>query len=360
MSSSDLQSLIRFLAQTAAIPLGQALGVAKPLQAASVSPDSLSTTSPKDIQVILGDADPDGKLSKQISNAAKRAQKKRGSGSTETSPLKKRKQNANTSAAGRAACEALPEPSTDVDCMKAKTVTTNRAPLLLAFAVMLLKYTHPEQPEDSRLSLSMAVVSAGAKARARDLGIGDGKKTSEVEEQGRGHRSLKVMGREVPVLRREKSPMSGDDENKTQETEDGDWFWGLDLDAMHESKYVTALPIHTAQSAHSYLAKAFSTANASEAAQSKAEEPSTKRKSVAKARSATDAEDRAANLSLVLGALDVLFSSWASTLDAGELDRRAWNWYASVRPAVEHGRRGWGEKGNAKLQEILNLRREAG
>jgi hypothetical protein len=39
------------------------------------------------------------------------------------------------------------------------------------------------------------------------------------------------------------------------------------------------------------------------------------------------------------------------------LDKRAWAWYLRVRPDVQSGAQGWGEKGQVKLSDILALRR---
>jgi hypothetical protein len=66
------------------------------------------------------------------------------------------------------------------------------------------------------------------------------------------------------------------------------------------------------------------------------------------------------NLGLLLGALRIVFDSWADHLDAAELDRRAWGWYISVRPDVESGQAGWGAKGKVRLSDVLKLRRPPG
>ena len=43
--------------------------------------------------------------------------------------------------------------------------------------------------------------------------------------------------------------------------------------------------------------------------------------------------------------------------ERSELDRRTWSWYVAVRPDVESGVRGWGEKGTVSLAKILELRK---
>lgn len=389
-SPTDLSTLLRFMTQTACIPLAQSLTLARPLHAASQSPESLASITPKEIHTIIGAAtDPDSKISKQISNAARRAQKKRAAGNPaplSSSPKKRKAPSIGTNAA-TTQCPCLPAPLTDEPTIHAVVVHTNRAPLLLAFTVLLLRYTHPSQPEDSRLSIAMAVVSRGAKLRAVELGIRDGKRVGKAEEMGKGHRCLRVLGRDVAVLRREKdqrtsshgaaaTPITGkkeenreaesdsqatlgapqtlheerekdqdqDQVQEEEEEEEEDWFWGLDIDALADSKS-TALLIHTPQSAYTYLAKAFPTVDL---------ENGTKND---KATAKVQAENKAHNLPFVLGAIDALYASWATTLSPDELDRRAWNWYAAVRPAVEHGRQGWGGKGAVHLSAILRLKR---
>jgi len=84
----------------------------------------------------------------------------------------------------------------------AKTVLrTNRAPLVLAFAVEILRYTMPEQPLSSRLSLGQAVVSANSRSKAVSLGLDKGP-SADAEGWGEGQPRVRVLGREVAVLKR--------------------------------------------------------------------------------------------------------------------------------------------------------------
>jgi hypothetical protein len=76
-----------------------------------------------------------------------------------------------------------------------------------------------------------------------------------------------------------------------------------------------------------------------------------------KSAAALDAE-KEKNLGLLLGALDMLFGSWAEHISRDELDRRAWGWYVQVRPDVDSGVAGWGGKGEVKLADIVKLRRK--
>ena len=378
-------------------------------------------------------------------------------------------------------------------------IYTNRAPLVLAFAVALLIYTMPEQPLSSRLSLGQAMVSLNSRSKAVSLGLQSGKGADE-EGWGQGQPKVKVMGREVSVLKRSgyewkeapeeeeqaedtstqgtitaqssaetstsertdgwtvsssitskkstfvarsitvKSPsearlalqklmasngelrdashnitawrVSGNHGIIEDSNDDGEagggrhilglmqadnvvnvllvvtrWYggimlgtdrwrimsqvsrdalsqrlrvagvvgqealWGLDLEAMRtRDAPVTGgtsagMPIYQPGPARSYILKAFGLPPP--AADSK------------KKKSGTVLElEREENLGLLLGALDLLFSSWADHVDREELDRRAWGWYVQVRPNVESGVAGWGGKGEVKLAEILNLRRK--
>jgi hypothetical protein len=78
---------------------------------------------------------------------------------------------------------------------------TNRAPLVLAFAVETLRYTMPEQPLSSRLSLGQAVVSANSRSKAVHLGLEKGP-SAEAEGWGEGQPRVRVLGREIAVLKR--------------------------------------------------------------------------------------------------------------------------------------------------------------
>jgi hypothetical protein len=95
----------------------------------------------------------------------------------------------------------LPQPSEDEEKIEQTTIYTNRAPLVLAFAVQLLRYTMPEQPLSSRLSLAQAVVSVNSRSKAQSLGLEKGRSAEELG-WGQGQPKVKVMGREISVLKR--------------------------------------------------------------------------------------------------------------------------------------------------------------
>ncbi len=310
-------------------------------------------------------------------NASKRASKKRSAGEdvSHASPNKKLKNQAST---GSGPDPALYEQSLKLpDCnlsdeeLAKITIITNRAPLVLAFAVTLLKYTMPEQPLSSRLSLAQAVVSANSRSKAVSLGIESGK-SAEEEGWGQGQPVVRVLGREIKVMKRsgyESQSEEGKEESEgqlqTREPVEGvqqsaneqPALWGIDLEALKKSYKPPAigaavgegLPIYTAQSARNYLLKSFQSTTVSTS------NPGTAAK---KSTGETKAE-KELNLGYLLHALDLLYQSWVPTLGPQELDRRAWGWYIAVRPKVEDGVAGWGGKGNVAMSHILDLIRKS-
>jgi hypothetical protein len=358
--------------------------------------------------VVLGD----DKLARQILNAAKRVSKKRsasddGPAPTATPPTAPKKAKTSygqpLNAAEVEASLALPSAELDESVLKSAAVFTNRAPLILAFAVTLLKYTMPEQPISSRLSLAQAVVSMNSKTKAVHIGL-DRERPAEDEGWGEGQPLIKIMSREIRVMKRwgyewrdldkeeavkqeplkqESSPqitikqesftqeLAGDEpstqgtvktETCTQETlsrpphPTEPALWGIDLEALKRANSGAAnphrsssqLPIYAAQSARAYLLKSFETP--------KGEAGS----APAKRTAATIAAEKARNLGLLLGAMELLYRSWAEILSKEDLDKRAWGWYVQTRPNVAAGAAGWGGKGIVKLADILELRRPAG
>ena len=306
-------------------------------------------------------------------NAAKRASKKRAldDATSHQSQTKRRPQAAekpgeSVEPSSYERSLALPECDISEDEISSCVLHTNRAPLLMAFAVTLLKYTMPEQPISSRLSLAQAVVSIISRSRAVSLGLDTGK-SAEEEGWGQGQPMLRIMGRDIRVMKRwgyeyceQKSDPdsqtfddSGDKEYSKQNQQPP--LWGLDLEAMKKSDGPSTLhskagelPIYTPRSARGYLCKSFVPTNGSLPGGPSSNKLSTTQLTAV----------REHNLGFLLRALELLFESWASVLDRSELDRRAWNWYIRVRPAVETGPAGWGGKGDVKLADILDLRRK--
>ncbi|KJX97930.1 hypothetical protein TI39_contig452g00021 [Zymoseptoria brevis] len=402
MSANDIQSLLRFLTKDAKLPLATAMSKVKDLQALHLdSPEALAKTKPEALKSIFED----DKTVKQINSAAKRLSKKRSAGDPQGTPTPKKSKAESLftdqtplSPTSLESSLTLPSSLLPASTLSSTTLITNRAPLVLAFLVTLLKYTMPEQPLSSRLSLAQAYVSQTSKKRAIYLGIEDGK-TAEEEGFGEGLPQVVVGGREVKVLRRWGYEWRGEDVGdsgdlgvdggakveeavKTEESErvkeekggqedveeeEGEQegvqveekpaLWALDLEALKKtddsskrSDYrigtYSNLPIHTPQSARAYIMKAFASVPSTEAS-------TTTKKPTAKA----NAAEKEANLGKLLRALDLLYESWATTLSTEELDARTWGWYVKVRPSVEDGVAGWGGKNVLKLGDILALRR---
>ncbi|KAK4229456.1 hypothetical protein QBC38DRAFT_441895 [Podospora fimiseda] len=534
----DLQDLIRLLTVGRKIPMLQAMTQIKALQAVELR--SIRQIAESTLETVQS-AIKDDKAAKTLQNACKAAIKrgaaeggsnKRGASSSTTTPPAKRTKNELFM---KGPVEMTPqelEASLDLplimdeDKIRHTVIETNRAPLVLAFAVELLRFTMPEQPPSSRLSLGQAVVSANSRSKAVSLGLQKGPSADE-EGWGEGQPRVKVMGREIAVLKRsgyewngeekvgdadEKEdikaesaeppihplfaspsapkpiwttsqpitlkdstfiarsihmshpserhtlmrsllaahpdlktashnawayrlkPSEGSTSNRPREEsfDDGEtgcgelmlkimretnavdtlvvmtrWFggtllgpdrwrlmrnvvtsalterfrktgaqvtlggealWGLDLEAaknkatvggygsgtqMHETTGVVGMQIHRPEAARRYLMRSFVMAEEKE---EKVEAKSPTRGKRHKTAKMLEAEKEEA-LGLLLGALRMLFDSWADHLDAAELDRRAWGWYCAVRPNVENGVAGWGNKGAVKLEEILGLRR---
>ncbi|MCJ1473803.1 hypothetical protein MMC13_002454 [Lambiella insularis] len=381
-TKSEIQDLLRFFAQDAKVSLQLAMPKIKELQAGGLATISqLANSEAKTIADIFHDE----KIAKQIISAAKRVSKKRkSSDGLSVVPVKKAKRASEDEPLTAAAIEeslALPHVEVGMDDLVTTVLYTNRAPLVLAFATSLLKYTMPAQPLSSRLSLAQAVVSANARSKAVSVGLEKGS-SAEADGWGLGQPKVKVMGREVHVLKRwgynaredadisnEKDQTQVKEEQRevSQATLQGDEsvqgaekepaLWGLDLEAMRlasrpalqkQQEHATgSLPIHTAQSARAYLLKSFASPPTDAVSGSSV-----------KKKSAGIAAEKERNLALLLNALDMLYSSWAPFISAEELDRRAWSWYVQVRPEVENSAAGWGGKGQVKLSDVLGFRRK--
>lgn len=386
------------------------------------SPSLIAKSNLQTIQNALGD----GKLAKQLQSAAKRVSKKRSSGDTTLpkEPSSKRQKHLPDDEKCNDAVVFersfyIPDAGATEAELETIVIITNRAPLVLAFAVTLLKYTMPRQPLSSRLSLAQAVVGVNSRRKALSLGLEKGA-SAEDEGWGQGQPVVKLMGNSIKVMKRwgydvqvehcgfndsrevitgkqdsiadytPKSGSKGDDvglvvssplyakgsqppfnslksllhsnpsstpQNLPSSPPDDTPLWALDLEALRNSSTTSSsrsnssssgchLPIHTPQSAHSYLLKSFHTPSSSAP-------PSSKR--------ALEQEERnkqEKNLALVLQALDLLYASWASVLSAQELDQRTWGWYECVRPEVKQGVEGWGQRGEIRLGKVLGLRRQ--
>ena len=403
MNATEVQSLLRFLI-SAKVPSATALSKIKQLREANLeSPEKLAKSKTAAINAIFEDE----KLSKQILTAARRVAKKRAAGDddeTTASPSKKRKENLfSEDVVAPAELEsslALPISSVDEEELAKVVVFTNRAPLVLAFAVTLLKHTMPEQPLSSRLSLAQAYVSTTSRARAVNLGIESGK-SAEEEGHGDGQPSVTIMGKKLRVMRRwgyewrgeveewegkgkgeeedakvesggaverevkvedgeavEREVKVGDEEIANNDAPEEPALWGLDLEALKKSGVsgpvvtksrsgaTSSLPIYTPQSARAYLLKSFD------------DPPSDPNDGAKKTSAAARVAAKERNLGHLLRALDLLYESWAPVLSPAEMDQRTFGgWYVKVRPAVQDGVAGWGGKNTLRIAEILALRR---
>ncbi|KAF2769624.1 hypothetical protein EJ03DRAFT_271917 [Teratosphaeria nubilosa] len=364
MSATALQALLRFLSQDAKVPLAMAMAKVKDLQAKDLdSPEKLAKVKAADLSPVFEDE----KMAKQIITSAKRISKKRAAGTDAAapSPKKHRKQDPFATAAAPTDLESsleLPKSDADEDLLAETVVITNRAPLVLAFVVTLLKHTMPEQPLSSRLSLAQGYVSTTSRSRAVSLGIQEIMKEEQEAEKslGEGHATVKIMGHELKALRRWgyewKRSDEGNAETTTQSALNNPPLWALDLEALRKSNRTNTvaanaqagnnsnLPIYTAQSARAYLLKSFDSPASQDP---KAKKPS----------AASRVSQKEENLGKLLRALDKVYESWAPVLEPGELDQRTWGWYVKVRPAVENGAAGWGGKNEVKLVDVLALRR---
>jgi hypothetical protein len=359
----------------------------------AIRPAEIAKTEFDNLKTLFGDE----KLARQILNAAKRVSKKRAASDMSThagpTPAAKKPKPSYGMSFDPASYEeslALPEVQSDVEDLKEVVVHTNRAPLLLAFAVTLLKYTMPEQPLSSRLSLAQAVCSANSQSKAKYIGIQVGT-TADEEGWGEGQPLVTVIGRQIQVMKRwgyewkknvpptsTQGTLATDEDSQLQETmppvarvdtdetvitdtrptekvDEEPALWGVDLEALKNSNgpvimgerktSSTELPIYKPEGTRAYLLKAFETKK-------------TKTGQQVTGKKATIAKEH--NLGMLLHTLELLHESWALVLSKNDLNKRAWGWYVNVRPDVKPGAAGWGGKGDVALSDILNLRRPAG
>ncbi|KAG6005162.1 hypothetical protein E4U21_000354 [Claviceps maximensis] len=513
----DLQELLRMLTSRK-VPMMAAMGHIRALQ--SLNYRSIEQIAQAPLSALEA-AIPDAKLAKSFHAAckshgkgsAKRAAKADDEGAGKPSAKKARlephKRDLDYGAMSSDELEAalvLPL-DRDEEAICETTIITNRAPLVLAFAVEILRFTMPEQPPSSRLSLGQAVVSANARSKALSIGIEKRPAAGREEQTPDGQPKIRILGREIAVLKRGgytwkpvtaneaagateststhkfasqgaavkgedmvgetrkrtwsasqkltskgstfvahtasisspslraglmKALMSDKPELETathnawalrssygnsplvQEAsfDDGEsgcgkflleimreanvtntlvvltrWYggvmlgpdrwrlmreclndalsssrrtcstltgeealWGLDLENKTPSSTTVGMPIHRPESARNYLLRSFSTAPPVEGGAAGRE---------AKKTLAELSDEKQVNLGRLLGALRLLFESWAGVLSRDELDRRAWSWYAAMRPDVDAGPSGWGAKGQLQLSKILDLRRHS-
>ncbi|GAB0131727.1 hypothetical protein EsDP_00000188 [Epichloe bromicola] len=504
----DIQELLRIFTSRK-VPMMTAMGHVKSLQSQNLrSIEQIAEASFSAIETAI----PDAKLSKSFHAACKshgkKAPKRAADGDEVAAspsakkirwePHKRDLDLASLSADELESALGLPL-EMDEEAIRQTTIVTNRAPLVLAFAVELLRFTMPEQPPSSRLSLSQAVVSANSRSKAISIGIEKAPAGGQSSQVPEGQPKVRVLGREIAVLKRggytwkrgeDEAPGStptptstihgareGDISAEKTRTwiasqkltsrgstfvahaaslsspslraglmkalvadkpeletathnawalrssygnsplvqeasfDDGEsgcgkfllgimreadvkntlvvltrWYggimlgpdrwrlmrdclndalssrrrtctlnitgealWGLDPENKTPSSLATVgMPIHRPEGARNYLLRSFATA------------PSEGGGSEGKKTLVALNDEKQINLGRLLGALRLLFASWAGVLQRDELDRRAWGWYVAMRPDVEAGPSGWGAKGQLRLSKILDLRRADG
>ena len=371
-AAAEVQSLLRFLTQDAKVPLSAALPKIGDLRKAKLNnAESISKASLHETQSIFHD----DKLAKQVLNAAKRiTNPKKRSQSGVASPNSKRLKTVDQRPDSTESALELPMSNAAAEELAKVTIETNRAPLVLAFAVMLTKYTMPEQPLSSRLSMAQAVVSLNSQSKAKSIGIIN-EKTAEDEGWAQGQPKVKVLGREIPVMRRatvdypfeDDSQATVKDESVEQSTNNQhEAFWGLDLEELRKSNTPliprtnaprsSKLPIHAPQAARTYLLKSFAIVE-SEVEEPKQKYDETKKVAKKKPSAVELMAKREEAVGMLLKSLDLLYESWITKMTWAELDRKAWSWYIHIRPEIAQGQAGWGQRGHIKLADILKFRK---
>lgn len=361
-----MQALLRFLTRDAHIPLAEALAKITLLRKAKLNTaESIAQADPSVLEPVFTEE----KVLKQVLNAAKRVSNpKKRTLAQVGSTGSKRVKTEDGSRVDDGSSLALPTTDLSTEELAKITIETNRSPLFLAFTIVSLKYTHPEQPLASQLSLAQAVVSAGAQSKAKYIGLTSGP-TAEEDGWAQGQPKVKVMGREVAVMRRQVAPAHPDRDHEEAPSSSHDAFWGLDLEALRKSngpliagqerRGQSGLPIHTPAAARTYLLKSMNIVapnddDANDHDTSRDPKSSVSKKKASAAKIAARKEEAAA---MMLKAIDIVCQSWAGTLTTEELDRRVQSWYVQIRPDVEPGKAGWGQRGHVRLADILKLQR---
>ena len=152
-AAADVQVLLRFLAQDAKLPLTACLPKVGELMKANLgSAENIAKSDLKSVSAIFAD----DKQAKQVFNAAKRVTNPRKRSATDLASPSASKLTKGAGGIAQPSDVLLELPMSDVgeEVLIKTTLQTNRAPLVLAFAVTLLRFTMPDQPPSSRLSLA--------------------------------------------------------------------------------------------------------------------------------------------------------------------------------------------------------------
>lgn len=366
-AQAEVQALLRFLTHDAKVPLAVALPKYNLLRKNGLSTaDAIAKSDSNSLNSIFNDE----KITKQVINAAKRLsnpKKRAAAHDVPPTPSKQVKVEQDDDEADL----ALPETSLSIDELQRVEIETNRAPLFLAFALVVSKYTLSDQPLSSRLSLAQAVTSAGAQSKAKYIGLTDS--TAEDEGWAQGQPRIKLMSRNIAVMRRHyvvKSKPGNVDSQRTIEEDASiashhEAFWGIDLEALKRSngplvasKTNTSAgpPTHKPQAARSYLLKSIDLVG--EDPTNVKEESDTSPAKTKKMTGAARANRKEKAVAMLLRSIDHVCGSWSETISTDDLDRRASAWYAKVRPEVAHGQSGWGQRGTVPLRAIIALAKD--
>jgi hypothetical protein len=358
-ATAEVQALLRFLTKDAKIPLAEAMAMINVLRKASLNTtEKIAQATEMDLKPIFAD----DKVLKQVLNAAKRAGNPRKRAASQAlPPTSKRTKTEVGDNFDDESSLSLPMTDKFIKELEDVVVETNRAPLFLAFTIVVLSYTHPEQPMSSRWSLAQAVVSAGAQSKAKYLGLTTGP-TAEEDGWAQGQPKVKIMGREVAVMRRHVTARAEDDTDAPATA-----YWGLDLEALRKSngpliggkdpRTPSGPPIHKPEPARNYLLKSMLVVEY-ELDEPQVKQEDKKAKPKAKKSAAEMAKKREESAAMIVAAIDAVCKSWSSTLAPAEIDQRAQAWYMRTRPDVEQGQAGWGQRGQVRLADILRLRKE--
>lgn len=142
-------------------------------------------------------------------------------------------------------------------------------------------------------------------------------------------------------------------------------FWGLDLDALRRSngpliagtnrRGQDGPPIHKPLAPRNYLLKAMIVVGPDGPTSGQDKQHAKAITTTAKLKEKlAEKEDAAA---IMLKAIDIVCQSWATSVTKEELDQKAQSWYMRVRPDVDQGQAGWGQRGQVHLCDILRLKK---
>ncbi|KAL0764630.1 hypothetical protein CaCOL14_012931 [Colletotrichum acutatum] len=214
-SQQDLQELLRVITSRKGVTMMAAMGQVKALQTVELRSIQQISDAPLDlVERGLGDSKSAKALQTACKTHMKRANTKR-SGDHLTSPSEKRPKNHHPSDNSEGPAQRVEDMEaalnlpvvTDEKEIAEASIYTNRAPLMLAFVLELLRHTMPMQPMSSRLSLAQAVVSANSKSKAISIGLA--KAANEDGSWGEGQPKVHIMGRAIAVLKRGDFNMQG-------------------------------------------------------------------------------------------------------------------------------------------------------